>query len=239
MNRPITYGLVGDGRVARHMATYLDLLGKPHVAWSRRTAAPGRSPMAALAEAKVILVLIKDQALEPFLLEHPALADRALVHFSGSLVTPLAQGVHPLMTFGPEPYDLATYASIPFVVERGPRSFEELFPELPNPHHELHADLKPLYHALCVLSGNFTTLLWQKFFTELETRLHLPPEVAMPYLNQVTKNLVAHPSQALTGPLARKDHATIAANLAALEGDAFEGVYRAFVRALAPEVALS
>ena len=40
-------------------------------------------------------------------------------------------------------------------------------------------------------------------------------------------------SRALTGPLARGDAATIAANLTALEGDPFHEVYSAFARAYA------
>jgi predicted short-subunit dehydrogenase-like oxidoreductase (DUF2520 family) len=39
--------------------------------------------------------------------------------------------------------------------------------------------------------------------------------------------------RALTGPLARGDEETVAANLASLEGDPFHDVYSAFARAYA------
>lgn len=237
MHRSVTYGILGDGRVARHVSAYFDLLGILHVNWARRSAqAMGVSPEEALQEAQVILVLLKDDAIESFIREHPLLQNRPLVHFSGSLVTPLAIGAHPLMTFGPETYDSSTYEAIPFVLDEGEFTFSELFPDLDNPHYTLPKELRPLYHALCVMSGNFTTILWQKLFRDFPERLGLPPDLALPYLRQVTANLQSLPAQALTGPLARRDSATIASNLEALSGDEFEGVYRAFVAAIAPEV---
>lgn len=236
MHQTVTYGILGDGRVARHVSAYFDLLGIPHLDWARRTAqGMGVAPAEALKDAQILLVLLKDDAIESFIQEHPTLQDRPLVHFSGSLVTPLAFGAHPLMTFGPDPYDLETYEAIPFVLDEG-ASFSELFPGLKNRHYTLAKELKPLYHALAVMSGNFTTLLWQKLFRDFPERLSLPPEIALPYLHQVTCNLNSLPTQALTGPLARRDRATIASNLQALQGDEFEGVYRAFVAAIAPEV---
>lgn len=240
MHRSVTYGILGDGRVARHVSAYFNLLGILHLNWARRTAqTTGVSPEEALKEAQIILVLLKDDAIESFIQEHPLLKSRPLVHFSGSLVTSLAIGVHPLMTFGPETYDLSTYEAIPFILEEGEITFAELFPGLSNPHYTLPKDLKPLYHALCVMSGNFTTILWQKLFRDFQERLDLPPDVALPYLRQVTANLHSLPTQALTGPLVRRDRATIASNLEALSGDEFEGVYRAFVAAIAPEVLVS
>ena len=237
MHRTMIYGLVGDGRLARHMSAYFDQRGIPHLDWSRRRAQPSSlSPEETLAEAQILLILLKDEAIVPFIEAHPRLSDRSLLHFSGSLVTERAQGVHPLMTFGPELYDLSTYEAIPFIIEEGGRTFPELFPGLPNPNYTLSKELKPLYHALCVLSGNFTTILWQKLFRDFPQKLNLPPDVALPYLQQVMKNLQTMPTQALTGPLARRDRATISSNLQALSGDGFEEVYRAFVNAIAPEV---
>jgi len=89
---------------------------------------------------------------------------------------------------------------------------------------------RPYYHALCVMAGNFSTILWRKLFEEFETRLNLPPSAAHPYLAQVAGNLMRDPSRALTGPLARGDAQAVAANLGALEGDPFHAVYSAFVK---------
>jgi predicted short-subunit dehydrogenase-like oxidoreductase (DUF2520 family) len=52
-------------------------------------------------------------------------------------------------------------------------------------------------------------------------------------MKQVVANLVADGSGALTGPFARGDDATIAANLKSLEGDPFQAIYVAFARVYA------
>ena len=97
-------GLVGDGRAARHFLHYFNLLGLPVCAWSRR--ASRASPPAVLAACRTVLLLIQDAAIVPFIEAWPALARKRLVHFSGSLVTTVAEGAHPLMTFGHDLYDL-------------------------------------------------------------------------------------------------------------------------------------
>jgi hypothetical protein len=222
------FGIVGSGRVARHFHHYLTLLGFPVCTWSRR--APEPPPPQALASCATVLLLIQDAAIEPFIEDWPALRSRRLVHFSGSLVTPLAAGAHPLMTFGPDLYALDVYQSIPFVLEAGGAAFEDLLPGLPNPAFAIPAGERPFYHALCVMAGNFSTILWLKLFEEFQTRLNLPPSAAHPYLAQVAGNLMRDSSRALTGPLARGDAQAIAANLGALEGDPFHAVYSAFVK---------
>src|SRR4051794_17148338 len=90
-------GIVGDGRVARHYLHYFSLLGLSVLTWSRR--ATGPSPVEALAPCGTVLLLISDDAIVPFIDAWPGLRDQRLVHFSGALVTPLAAGAHPLMTF--------------------------------------------------------------------------------------------------------------------------------------------
>jgi hypothetical protein len=223
------FGIVGSGRVARHFYHYLTLLGLPACTWSRR--APEPPPPQALASCGTVLIVIQDAAIEPFIEAWPALRSKRLVHFSGSLVTPLASGAHPLMTFGPDLYTLDVYRSIPFVLERGGATFDELLPGLPNPAYAIPAGERPYYHALCVMAGNFSTILWLKLFTEFQRRLDLPPSAAHPYLAQVAENLMREPTRALTGPLARGDAQAVAANLGALEGDPFHAVYSAFVKA--------
>jgi 2-dehydropantoate 2-reductase len=225
----VPYGIVGDGRVARHFFHYLTLLGLPVRTWSRRVAGP--SPPEALASCRTVLLLISDAAIAPFVEAWPGLEGRQLVHFSGSLITPAAEGAHPLMTFGPRLYDLADYRAIPFVLNAGGTPFAELLPGLPNPSFTIPAADRPYYHALCVMAGNFSTVLWTKLFDEIEQRFGIPPSAAHPYLGRMAVNLMADAGAALTGPLSRGDTQTIAANLKALEGDPFQPVYLAFVRA--------
>jgi 2-dehydropantoate 2-reductase len=223
------FGIVGDGRVARHFLHYFNLLGLSVRAWSRRVPAAG--PIEALAPCRTVLLLIRDAEIVSFIDLWPGLREKRLVHFSGSLATHAAEGAHPLMTFSHDLYDLATYRSIPFVLDSDGTPFDELLPGLPNPSFTIPASDRPYYHALCVMAGNFSTILWLKLFDELQGRFGIPASAARPYLAQMTTNLLADASQALTGPLARRDVETIGANLAALEGDPFHAVYAAFVRA--------
>ena len=221
-----TYGLIGRGRVATHMARYLELETQPLVTWHRGMPS---IPEAALAAADVILLAIGDEAIPSFFDRHHDLGERPIVHFSGSLTIDGLICLHPLMTFGRETYDLETYRSIPFIEERGGHGFQEIFPLLKNPSWAIDPELKPLYHALCVLAGNFSTLLWSKAIDDFERRLELPREALLPYLTATIENTARNGREALTGPLARGDAVTVERNLRALEGDPFAGVYRAFV----------
>lgn len=227
-----TYGLIGRGRLATHLARYLELEGRTVVRWNRGC---GRPPHEVLADADVILLAISDDALEPFVERYAELADRPLVHFSGSLTLAAAHGLHPLMTFGPETYDLDTYRAVPFVAELGGPSFADLFPGLRNPAWAIGPELKPLYHALCVLAGNFSAILWSKAMDDFESRLGLPRDVLRPFLERTAANTLASGRAALTGSLARAERGTIVRDLDGLAGDPFHAVYRAFVDAVVPE----
>jgi len=229
MNTP-SYGLVGRGRVARHMARYLELEGQPFTSWHRGLSS---RPVDALRTADIVLLAISDDALVGFIADNPAFGDRPLVHFSGSLTIDGAAGFHPLMTFGPEYYDLETYRSIPFVVERGGPLFREVFPHLRNESHIIDPALKPLYHALCVLSGNFTTILWTKVMRDFESKLGLPSDVLRPYLERTAANTLANGRASLTGSLSRGEHGTIARDLDGLAGDPYREVYLAVAQAVA------
>lgn len=234
--RPL--GIVGDGKLARHFKEYFRLLGIPVSQWSRRIEKEtGLRVEQALEDCSVILLLIKDSAIEAFWKEHPFLHAVA-VHCSGALALEGVPGFHPLMTFGEELYDRATYEAIPFVGETCAPSFREIFPQLNNPSFAIPRDQKAYYHALCVLAGNFTVLLWQKFFAEMEGRYGIPHDSGALYLQQITHNLSQSPKEALTGPIPRKDLPTLEKNLRALKGDSYEEVYRAFVKAALPEVEL-
>lgn len=226
MEQP-TYGIVGRGRVATHMARYLDLESRPYSSWHRGMPC---APVEALGEDTIILLAISDDAIEPLLAENPELRRKTPVHFSGSRIVAGATGLHPLMTFGPEPYELDTYRSIPFVSERGAMAFGDIFPGFVNPAFAIDPEQKPLYHALCVMAGNFPTLLWSKVFDEFEQGLGLPHDILRPYLERTLDNTFESGGKALTGPLARGDAGTVRRNLEALGEDSFAGVYRAFAR---------
>lgn len=235
--------LVGSGRLATHLATYLRQLDIPCRQWSRAHGWHGLAPAEgatledALTRCERVLLAISDDALAPFVARyHSASCGPSIwVHFSGSRQVDGVWAAHPLCTFGPQPYAPEIYSAIPFLLDEGGPSLAELLPGLPNPSAAIPAGDKPLYHALCVVAGNFTTLLWQRFFQLLERRWGLDPTLATPYLRQTLANLeAADPRRALTGPIARGDSETVATNLEALEAAGLSDVariYRAFLEA--------
>ena len=222
----IPYLIIGNGRLAKHIAHYFDLSGIPYLNWHRKS---DESLSSLISQTKKILVLINDDEIENFISQNNKdFEHKTWIHCSGLLSTPLAESAHPLMTFSNFLYDLDTYKSIPFITEKGRENFHDLFPELANINFPIKSELKPLYHAWCVMSGNFTTILWSRFFEMFEKQFGINKEYTFPYLSKISKNLMINESP-LTGPLARGDKKVIEKNLLALKDEPFAEIYRAFV----------
>jgi 2-dehydropantoate 2-reductase len=234
------YAILGGGRLARHMRHYLTLSGLPVSIWSRdgtldvntHNAPNARVRLeATVRPASHVLLLVSDGAIADLVSRYPFLHQKTLLHCSGALSIPGVAGAHPLMTFGHELYTLGQYQKIPFMVDQG-HDFAALLPGLCNPHFPVRLEDKPRYHALCVMAGNFSQILWQAASAGFES-MGLPPETLAPYLQQVVSNFIANPAHtpfaALTGPLSRGDVNTIRRNLSALNGDPLQPVYQAFV----------
>lgn len=226
------YTIIGAGRLAQHLAYYLNQLCLPFQQWSRSIDPAEKELKRVLQNAQHVLLAINDSAIEPFINTHSNdLHNKVIVHFSGSLITASAHGAHPLMAFSSNLYSEDIYPRIPFILEYDSPAFDILLPKLPNPHFRIPKHDKTFYHALCVLGGNFTCLLWQKLFQEFAQRWQIPREALHLYLQQNVANLINQPEQALTGPLVRNDQLTLIKNLAALQGDPFQQVYESFVNA--------
>lgn len=225
---PPKFAIIGNGRMACHLRHYFQMLGLPFSTWYRQGLE--RSLIQSVTGASHVLLAINDDAIDSFIRTHPCLEHKTLVHFSGALDTPLAYGVHPLCTFGEQLYPLNRYLDIPLIQDTESPSLESLLPGVPNPSYRIPKQARALYHALCVMGGNFTTLLWQKAFSGLE-ELGVPQEALIPYLRQTCDNLCARTGNPLTGPLARGDQHTLDRHLTVLDGDPFRRVYEAFVEA--------
>ncbi len=220
------YLIIGNGRVSRHFQHYFSLINLPFKLWHRKESFEQLNSL--LDDASHILILINDNAIDDFIIKHLKNSQVKCIHFSGSLNSEYAYSAHPLMTFNQQLYSLDDYLKIPFIIDDDAPEFETLLPGLANSHRRLQKSLKGKYHALCVLSGNFSCMLWQKLFRGFE-EFNFPAEFVHPYLLQQTKNLMSNPKTALTGPLIRNDQLTIKKNLAALNTDPFKEVYEAFV----------
>ena len=232
-----TYAILGDGRLARHMRHYLSLHGSTCLGWARNpdsdfnTHRHGDAETrlrATLENATHVLLLVSDDALAPLLRQYPFLHQHLLIHCAGALSLPGVAGAHPLMTFGETLYERGAYEAIPFMVEAG-HDFASLFPSLPNAHYTIGAEQKALYHALCVMAGNFPQILWQAVAGRLQNELGVPPEAMRAYLHRALDNFLDDPDNALTGPLARGDTATLNRNQQALGAHPSAELYRAFV----------
>jgi predicted short-subunit dehydrogenase-like oxidoreductase (DUF2520 family) len=230
------YALLGGGRLARHMHHYLGLLNlpvsrwarDPGSAWNTHSIDDARTRLhATIKPASHVLLLVSDAAIPEVVRHYPFLHEKTLVHCAGALTFPGIAGAHPLMTFGKVFYEPEQYRRVPFIFERG-HLFSNLLPGFPNPHFEIAPEHKARYHALCVMAGNFSQLLWEAVAARFET-MDLPAALLAPYLRQVTENFIATRESALTGPLSRGDGATIERNLGALAGDRLQGLYRAFL----------
>ncbi|MDQ7772332.1 MAG: DUF2520 domain-containing protein [Elusimicrobiales bacterium] len=220
------YGIAGDGRASIHLQAYFRLLKVPYKVWSRRR---GLAPERVLGGCGAVFLLLKDAAIAPFLAAHPFLAGKRVMHFSGSLSVPGAVALHPLMPLAGRPLTLAEYRAIPFALEPGV-SLRRLVPEFANPVLRVRREDRPLYHALCVLGGNLPVLLWSKAAGELGRRFGVKPAQAARYFRAALDNFEAAPETALTGPIARRDRATVAAGVRALGADPYARVYSLFAR---------
>lgn len=217
--------LIGNGRLARHLFEYFKMLNLVPQTWSRNRNSEVELETQ-LAEARTVLLAISDRSLMDFFERNHHLAPGAdWVHFSGALEIPGLHSFHPLMTFASDLYDFKTYQEIPFITTGTAPLLDVV--GLKNPCYRIPSEKKARYHALCVLSGNFTTLLWQKIIGELQA-WNLPQNVGQPYARQTIENVFQDPTHALTGPLVRHDLVTQEKNLAALQGDPYADIYRAF-----------
>lgn len=228
------YLIIGNGRLAKHFAHYLNHLALAYSCWSRSTHLLSDLDLL-LKNVTHVLILISDNAIDPFIESHilnqyPGIL---CLHFSGCLTSKYAYSAHPLQTFSNTLYSIETYKKIPFILDEISPDIQTLLPGIPNPHYRISAYEKPYYHALCVMANNFTSLLWKKFFYEMDKRFSISSEHLQPFLHQTFNNIIADPSTALTGPIQRGDLKTLDNNLKALEKDEFYTVFKAFVEQFA------
>ena len=232
------YVLFGTGRVGASMAGWLVYLGHEVKAVSHtQAAARDGACLAALASAEVVAAAIPDGAIagwrEAFKAE---LAGKTAIHFSGALLMEGLYSYHPLFSFPRAPLAPEAVGRIAFARQQGAPPLAAVFPGAPNPEFAVADADRAYYHALAVLSGNFAAYLWNETAKGLSGRLGLRPEdVLAPYLEGVVARFAESPYDSLTGPVARRDRASIEANLAALSPEpTLEGLYRAFLASAWP-----
>lgn len=219
--------IIGHGRLAKHLIHWCTLLQKPVHHWTRNDNKP-----LSLQNIDYVWLAISDNALVPFYQEtlKPLLSGQKVAHFSGTVDHSDMISAHPLMTFSHELYDLATYNKLYFGVT-GAESLAEVLPGFTNPFFKLRAEDKPLYHALCVASGNLPQLLWSETQPQFAD-LKVPSEAIQVFLQQSLTNFFLQGAQAVTGPIVRNDTTTITKNLSALEkvNLKLKNIYQSFLQ---------
>jgi predicted short-subunit dehydrogenase-like oxidoreductase (DUF2520 family) len=232
----LSFALVGPGRVGRSLAAWAEARG------ARCTAVAGRSDVADLASAGcgLLLLAVPDAALAGVaaaLARRPQAA--VALHTAGSLdaevLAPLrAAGssvgsLHPLKAFPVPLPDPEQARGVFFAVDGDPAARDLAFrlaTAWGAEAAEVPAAARTLYHfAATLAAGGVVTLLAAA--DEIAGRLGLPDAVVRGYLElargALTATIAAHevgraPADALTGPAARGDSATIARQLEALAG---------------------
>ena len=228
------HAILGGGRAARHHFHYFRSQ-QMNVVWAPN-ARDAELCRTQIAGATVVWICVSDRAIDEVITRTWRETETApiLLHVSGAHISERARAMHPLMTFGPELYDLNAYPPIAFVGDEHTPELSRLAPELDNPFYRVPASERARYHALCAMAGGFSTLLWQRLFRDFEARWNIPASAAHPFLQRMTAQLMQNPESALTGPLARGDWPTIEKHLDVLGDDPLHAVYQAFVQAYIP-----
>lgn len=225
--------IFGPGRVGRSLAAFAESLEHEPVLVAR-----GEVGEDVVARADVVAAAIPDDAIADWFARwRTRLAGKRALHFSGARVIEGLPGYHPLYSFPAAPLDPALFGRIAIAREPGAPPFAAIVPGANNPEFTVADEDRAFYHALAVVSGNFAAHLWNE--TALAFRGRLGPdggEILGAYFESVVDRFTESPDASLTGPVARRDGATVAANLEALKANPkLHALYEAFLKSVWPD----
>jgi hypothetical protein len=219
---------IGNGKTAKHLKFYFEQLGYQIQIWHYKTN-DYNNLLELFNSCKLCFLLIKDDALNGFVEQNSFLKSNKSFHCSGSVSLEGVRCLHPLMTFSENLYELSLYKKIHWAIFEENKKLNDYVSELNNPYFYVKPEQKILYHAMCVMSGNFTQLLLQQVLCQWQDSLHLSQDSLQPYLQIVLENFWKSGSKALTGPLARKDFGTIRKHLQCLQHSPQFDLYQSFL----------
>ena len=222
------YGIIGNGRLAKHIQHYLKTLNIPYRTWNRKNT---NNELKLLGHTcSVVLVLIADDAIAHFFKQYQSyFNDTQVVHCSAVAQVPGMLFAHPLMTFTQELYDDEIYRSIPFTICKDGPTLSSILPGFPNPSITISENQRVRYHTYCVMSGNFATILWKTMLKRLQQELKVDPILIEPYFKQINHNILKD-KEPLSGPLARNDRQTIAQHLDIIKNSELESLYLSMLK---------
>jgi predicted short-subunit dehydrogenase-like oxidoreductase (DUF2520 family) len=239
-------GFVGSGAAAGALARALDAINLPVVAVSSRQIEHARhlaatlprcratiDPQAVVDASDTVFLAVPDDAIETVCRSGHWRREQIVLHCSGAhsldLLASAADAgalvgsMHPLQTFAGQPDDAERIAGSVIGIEAdGPLRgrLAALAERLRARPIFLTAESKVLYHASAVMISNYTVALaalaaelWESFGTPRDDAL----QALLPLLEGAVANLgTLGLPDALTGPIARGDSATVSAHLTAL-----------------------
>lgn len=231
--------IFGKGRVGASMAHYARSLGCDVAVVARRDAETDRPGVKArIDQSDVVAAAIPDDRLADWFVDWRSLIGaRRTIHFSGALLIEGMRSYHPLFSFPKNPLPPAEMAKIAFAREEGAPPLSSILPGAANPEFVVKAGDRAFYHALAVLSGNFAAHLWNETASAFAARFGLAPDAVLAgYLAGVVERFRESPLDSMTGPVARRDRASVEANLAALAGEPrLTALYQAFLSSAWPD----
>ena len=230
----VFYIVLGDGRLASQLCEYFKSQQQEFVQWSRKKSTCSLAELYESCPAATCLLALSDLAIAPVAQTLSALGFHDLVHFSGLAQIEGVKAFHPLMTFTSQVKSSDGFEEITFVGPQSREIFEKTFPQFKNRYFEIKESERALYHANCVLSGNFANLLWRSTLNDFK-KMGLPAESLKTYVLAVVEAFFSNPEFSLTGPLVRGDWPTIEKNLAALQNDYRSQIYLEFLKEFAPK----
>lgn len=148
-------------------------------------------------------------------------------------VIPIA--AHPVMTFTGTSLDLERLDDCPFGVTAegaGASIAAALVMEMGGDPVAVADDRRTLYHAALAHGANhLVTLVAQTLDLLAAAGVAEPERIARPLLSAALDNALREGDRALTGPVARADHATVQAHVTELSDPVIEQTYRAMALA--------
>ncbi|MEQ1723682.1 MAG: DUF2520 domain-containing protein, partial [Pseudobdellovibrio sp.] len=210
-----------------HLLYWNSLLEKPNQVyqWSRTQSLEQLNSH--LEQSSIVWLAISDSSLVEFYETHLKNSNKTVVHFSGALNNSKMLCAHPLMSFPAELLPTDVYSKIHFALSNF-NNLEQALPSFKNAFKIMNSQDKALYHALCVLAGNFPQMLWNEVSEKMQ-QLEIPESALDLYVKQITENYLNYKNKAITGPIIRKDEKTILANLESLKNETrLKNIYSSF-----------
>lgn len=224
--------IIGSGRLAKHLQHWNSIQADPNniLTWNRSEDLHQLHKL--VIEADLVWLAISDSAIQEFFQLHLKASGKLVVHFSGALAADGMKCAHPLMSFPAEILPDTTYKATWFALSET-ENLNDMLPGFGNASFKVAAKMKPLYHALCVVAGNFPQLLWNEV-DQSRQQLDIPEQAFSIYLQQSLNNFLHLKAKSLTGPLIRHDQNTLNKNKDALINTKLHSIYAAFMKEFSP-----